>query len=84
MLNALRSLIVGSARSNRSVTPRTKGITLHPIRREHISAEQFMRELEDNPGNIKSSEFKPPRIGDADFGHFEVEYKRPKFTQKHG
>ena len=54
---------------------------LTPTKRRAVSAGEFLDLCEESPDNIKSSSYVPPKLGRADFGHFEVEFKRPVYSK---
>lgn len=52
-----------------------------PVKREVISAREFVRISREQPGSIARSRFVPPTVGGKDFGGFDVEYAVPKLRQ---
>ena len=50
-----------------------------PVKREKLSAEEFLALSRNNPGLIKSSKIVPPTPGRRGFGAFIVEYSRPVY-----
>lgn len=52
-----------------------------PVKREVISAHEFVRLTRERPAIIARSRFVVPTIGGRDFGGFEVEYTVPKVRQ---
>lgn len=55
-----------------------------PVKKEAVSARDYLSLRENESKNIKNARFVPPRIGDGSFGHFEIEYKFPKLRPVHG
>ena len=58
-----------------------KQIHYSPIKREVVSAREFVRLTRERPASIARSRFVAPTIGGRDFGGFEVEYTVPKLRQ---
>lgn len=50
-----------------------------PRRRSRISASDYLRLTVEDRANIAKIRIIPPALGRADFGGFEVTYKRPVF-----
>lgn len=60
---------------------RTTIIDVEPVRREIVSASEFRRLVAVDPFNIARSRFISPKVGQKDFGRFEVEYSVPVLKQ---
>ena len=52
-------------------------IDMTPVRRETVSAAEFVRIVNERPHAIARSRFEAPRLGERGFGRFEVEYTTP-------
>lgn len=52
-------------------------VKLDAVRRERLGPLEFLRILESDRENIKSSTFIPPELGDSHFGYFDIEYRTP-------
>lgn len=52
-------------------------IAMTPVKREVLSAQEFVRVTTERPYAVARSRFVPPRIGSKGFGGFEVEYTTP-------
>lgn len=52
---------------------------LTPKRVRELSAREYLQEMADTryKNNVRHVRFVSPKIGKADFGHFEVTYKKP-------
>lgn len=48
-----------------------------PVRREVVSAAEFLRISREQPHLVARSRFIPPATGQRDFGRFEVQYAVP-------
>lgn len=55
----------------------TRPQTLTPVKREILSASEFLRLSQKDTHRIERSRFVPPRIGETNFGRFEVIYRTP-------
>lgn len=53
-------------------------IEFTPVRREVLSAADFARLVAQRPHAIARSRFLAPKLGDKDFGRFEVVYDVPQ------
>ncbi|MDP3875873.1 MAG: hypothetical protein Q8Q50_02720 [Methylobacter sp.] len=49
-------------------------LILRPVKTEQLTAVQFLR-VSGKSHNIEKSRFIPPKLGDNDFGRFEVTYR---------
>jgi len=54
-------------------------VQLEPVTREKLSPVEFLQLLDSDKELIKSSRFISPRLGDDNFGYFDVEYERPVY-----
>ena len=50
---------------------------LTPVRREQVTAAEFVRIAQERPCDIARSRFVPPRLGEKGFGQVDVEYTTP-------
>ena len=51
-----------------------------PRRRSRLSASDSLRLTPEDRANIAQVRIIPPKLGNRDFGGFEVTYKRPVFV----
>jgi hypothetical protein len=56
-------------------------IDVTPVRKETLSAAEFLRVSTDRPHLIARSRFVAPVLGDKGFGSFEVQYTVPIFKR---
>lgn len=52
-------------------------IDMTPVKRESVSAAEFVRIVKTRPNSIARSRFVAPRLGERGFGRFDVEYTMP-------
>lgn len=52
-------------------------IFMEPVRKEVVSAKEFMRLTKESLPLIERSRFVPPKLGSNTFGDFEVVYSVP-------
>lgn len=50
---------------------------MEPVRKEVLSAKDFLRLTKETAPMIERSRFIPPRLGEDSFGEFEVVYSVP-------
>lgn len=50
-----------------------------PVKKEQISAEDYLGLIKLDRSNIERTDFIPPKLGDGTFGKFEVTYRFAKF-----
>ena len=55
---------------------------LTPVRREQVTAAEFVRITQERPSDIARSRFVPPRLGEKGFGSVDVEYTAPMLRQR--
>lgn len=64
-------------------TTRTASIKEHVlVRKEVLSADEYLRISRQSPHLIARSKFVPPRIGERSFGQFEVQYSVPMLRER--
>ncbi len=56
-----------------------KALNLKPVRVRKLSPKVYLRLGKAEKSNISKIRFIQPKIGDHNFGHFEVTYKRPVY-----
>lgn len=54
-------------------------LRFEPVRKEQLGPAEFLRALDKRRGQIESSTFVMPSLGDDHFGYFEVEYTDPVY-----
>lgn len=60
-------------------------VDVRPVRSERLSASDYLKLSKETPGLIERAEFVLPRLGDADFGKFQVRYSRVRHrVPEHG
>lgn len=56
-------------------------VDVRPVRRETVSAAEYLKIISENPTLISRAEFVPPRPGHSGFGAFDVRYSRGRHKQ---
>ena len=55
---------------------------LIPVRREVVSAAEYLRITRESPHLIERSRFLSPFVGESDFGAFELQYRIPVLRKR--